>query len=91
MRTRLVLLTVVCVLLLGVGIVAQAQDVPEVTLTAWSHDQLYLDFFAARLPAFQELHPEVKIIFNGVFDLASADQRPECDCGRRVAAGYARH
>ncbi|MFN8447803.1 MAG: extracellular solute-binding protein [Anaerolineae bacterium] len=68
MRTRLALLTLVFLLSLGLGIVAQAQDVPEVTLTAWTADQLYLDYFSQRLPDFQALHPEVKITFNPVFD-----------------------
>jgi ABC-type glycerol-3-phosphate transport system substrate-binding protein len=63
---QLVGLTLVCLVLLSLGATVSAQE--EVTITAWTHDQLYLDFFQQRLPDFQAMHPEVNITFEGVFD-----------------------
>jgi ABC-type glycerol-3-phosphate transport system substrate-binding protein len=69
-RFKLVALLVFCFWLTAIGI-AQAQDVQDVTLTAWTHDQLYLDYFQARLPEFQALHPEINLTLNAVFDSAA--------------------
>ncbi|HLU10072.1 MAG TPA: extracellular solute-binding protein [Oceanobacillus sp.] len=66
---RLVILLALCLGALSVSTVVHAQE--EVTLTAWTHDQLYLDYFMERLPAFQELHPEVTITLEGVYDSAA--------------------
>jgi ABC-type glycerol-3-phosphate transport system substrate-binding protein len=62
---------VVCVWILAIGVATQAQDVPNVTLTAWTHDQLYIDYFESRLPEFQALHPEVNITFEPTIDSAA--------------------
>jgi len=52
----------------GFGIVTHAQDVKEVTLTAWTADQNYITYFEQRLPDFQALHPELKITFEPTVD-----------------------
>jgi ABC-type glycerol-3-phosphate transport system substrate-binding protein len=65
-KLKLAVLIVACMALLGISTVIHAQE--EVTLTAWTHDQLYLDYFAERLPEFQALHPEVNIVWDPVFD-----------------------
>jgi arabinosaccharide transport system substrate-binding protein len=66
---RLLMLLALCLGVLSIGTLIHAQE--EVTITAWTHDQLYLDYFMERLPAFQELHPEVTINFEGVYDSAA--------------------
>jgi len=76
---------VLCVALLGLNTVVVAQD--EVTLTAWTHDQLYIDYFTARLPEFQALHPEITINFeptvdsqapqNALNSIAAGEQGPD--------------
>lgn len=47
----------------------QAAAQQEVTFTAWSHDQLYFDYFNSRIPEWEALHPEIK--FNYDFQLLS--------------------
>src|SRR5262245_39015262 len=69
-RIHLVTLLLLCFVLLSAGLIAHAQTT-DVTLTAWTHDQLYLNFFEQRLPDFQALHPELNITFEGVFDSAA--------------------
>lgn len=67
-RFKLTALLVFCFWLTAIGVAVQAQDVQDVTLTAWTHDQLYLDYFNARLPEFQALHPELNITLESVYD-----------------------
>lgn len=67
-RFKLLTILVFCFWLTAVGMATQAQDVQDVTLTAWTHDQLYLDYFQARLPEFQALHPELNITLEAVYD-----------------------
>jgi ABC-type glycerol-3-phosphate transport system substrate-binding protein len=67
-RFKLLTILVFCFWLTAVGVATQAQDVQDVTLTAWTHDQLYLDYFQARLPEFQALHPELNITLEAVYD-----------------------
>jgi len=69
-KPKLILLLVFCLVLTGFGVVTHAQD--EVTLTAWTADQLYIDYFQQRLPDFQELHPELKINFEPTIDSSAA-------------------
>jgi len=65
-KSKFAVLLVVCLMMLGLSTVVHAQT--EVTLTAWTHDQLYLDYFQSRLPDFQALHPDLKITLDGTFD-----------------------
>ena len=48
--------------ILGLGAWGNAQQ--EVTLSAWTHDQLYLDFFNSRLPEWEAMHPDVKFTYD---------------------------
>jgi ABC-type glycerol-3-phosphate transport system substrate-binding protein len=68
-KVSLVSLILVCTILLGVSVVVRAQE--DVTLTAWTHDQLYIDYFEARLPEFQALHPELNLTFEPTIDSAA--------------------
>jgi ABC-type glycerol-3-phosphate transport system substrate-binding protein len=61
-KYQLVLLAILCVALLGMGIVTSAQS--EVTLTAWTHDQLYLDYFNSRLEEWEALHPDITFTYD---------------------------
>jgi ABC-type glycerol-3-phosphate transport system substrate-binding protein len=65
-KFKITVLMTLCLALMGISTAVHAQT--EVTLTAWTADQLYLDYFNSRLPDFQALHPELKITFNGVAD-----------------------
>lgn len=55
-------LLLVCLLLIGLGTAVHAQT--EVTLTAWTHDQLYLDYFTSRLPEWEALHPDISFTYD---------------------------
>ncbi|MCY4538041.1 MAG: extracellular solute-binding protein [Chloroflexi bacterium] len=66
---------------------AAAQDASEVTLTMWTHDGLYVQFFNARAEEWQERYPDIDFTFEfevvpGVFDrvlgnLAAGEQIPD--------------
>lgn len=58
-----ILLLALCLLSIGFGGVVQAQNT-EVTLTAWTHDQLYLDFFNSRLADWEALHPDITFTYD---------------------------
>lgn len=51
-----------CMSLFSIGFTAQAQE--SVTLTAWSTDQRYLDYFNSRLPEWEALHPNTRFTYN---------------------------
>jgi len=70
-KSKFAVLLVLCMLMIGVNVVSYAQE--EVTLTAWTHDQLYIDYFESRLAEFQALHPEIKLTFEPTID-SSAPQ-----------------
>ena len=85
------LLTIVTVLfvsaLLLAALPAAAQDASEVTLTMWTHDGLYVQFFSARAEEWKERHPDVNFTFEfevvpSVFDkvlgnLAAGEEIPD--------------
>lgn len=52
--------------------VAQAQQT-EVTLTARTHDQLYIDYFTTRQAEFDAMHPDLKITYDFQVDSQVAD------------------
>lgn len=60
--TRLFILILACLALLGVATTVSAQK--EVTLTAWTHDQLYIDFFLSRTAEWEALHPDIKFTYD---------------------------
>jgi ABC-type glycerol-3-phosphate transport system substrate-binding protein len=68
-KFKLSVLLALCLALIGMSVAVQAQE--EVTLTAWTHDQLYIDYFEARMPEFQAMHPEIKINFEPTVDSAA--------------------
>jgi len=62
-RYKLVLLLALLLVTVMMGTVAQAQQT-EVKLTAWTHDQLYLDYFNSRLPEWEAAHPDIKFTYD---------------------------
>ncbi len=62
-KLKLTLLLALCLAVLAVGTVAQAQQ-KEITLTARTHDHLYLDYFTSRTAEFDALHPDLKITYD---------------------------
>lgn len=65
-KLLVILLLIVCFSMLSVSFVVHAQT--EVKLTAWTHDQLYIDYFNSRLDEFQALHPDIKLTFEPTVD-----------------------
>lgn len=49
-------------LLFGSSVYVRAQE--EVTLSAWTHDRLYLDYFEARLSEWEAQHPEITFSYD---------------------------
>ena len=47
----------------GAALPAAAQDAGEVTLTMWTHDGLYVQFFNARAEEWQERYPDIDFTF----------------------------
>src|SRR6185436_212369 len=62
-RYKLVLLLALLLVTVMMGTVAQARQT-EVKLTAWTHDQLYLDYFNSRLPEWEAAHPDMKFTYD---------------------------
>ena len=87
MRRLLTIVTVLmaCALLLA-ALPAAAQDASEVTLTMWTHDGLYVQFFNARAEEWQDRYPDIDFTFEfevvpSVFDkvlgnLAAGEEIP---------------
>ncbi len=85
-RIKLVMLVLVCLSMVIFGTVAQARQ-KEVTLTARTHDQLYLDYFKSREPDWEAAHPDIKFTYDFQVDpqvaqntlntLASGGQPPD--------------
>jgi ABC-type glycerol-3-phosphate transport system substrate-binding protein len=61
-KLKLFVLIVVCLAFLGIGTFAHAQE--EVTLSAWTHDQLYIDYFNSRLEEWEALHPDITFTYD---------------------------
>ena len=71
----------------GAALPAAAQDAGEVTLTMWTHDGLYVQFFNARAEEWQERYPDIDFTFEfevvpSVFDrvvgnLAAGEEIPD--------------
>src|SRR5690242_17779282 len=62
-KLKFAVLLVLSMTLLGISTVVHAQA-KEVTLTARTHDQLYLDYFNSRTAEFDKLHPDLKITYD---------------------------
>src|ERR1700742_2152670 len=85
-RIKLVMLVLVCLSMVIFGTVAQARQT-EVTLTARTHDQLYLDYFKSRIPEWEAAHPDIKFTYDFQVDpqvaqnvlnqLAAGEQIPD--------------
>ena len=63
MRKRFAIVMALLALALFGAAVTGAQDASEVTLTLWTHDGLYVQFFSARAEEWQERHPDVNFTF----------------------------
>ncbi|HEX2622699.1 MAG TPA: ABC transporter substrate-binding protein [Phototrophicaceae bacterium] len=61
-KFKMVVLLTLCLSLFGISAAVQAQT--EVTLSARTHDQLYLDYFNSRTAEFDALHPDLKITYD---------------------------
>ena len=69
----IVTLLMACAMLWAVALPAAAQDAGEVTLTMWTDDGLYVQFFGARAEEWKERYPDIDFTFEfelvpGVFD-----------------------
>ncbi len=69
----IVTLLMACAMLWAVALPAAAQDASEVTLTMWTDDGLYVQFFGARAEEWKERYPDIDFTFEfelvpGVFD-----------------------
>ncbi len=71
-KFRLVLVVMLCLLLAVFSTIAQAQTT-DVTLTARTHDQLYIDYFTSREADFSALHPDLNITYDFQVDSSVAD------------------
>ena len=86
MIKRIILLAAVFVLAVA-GMTATAQDASEVTMTMWTHDGLYVQFFSARAEEWKERYPDIDFTFDfqvvpSVFDvvltnLAAGEEVPD--------------
>ncbi|MEP6986358.1 MAG: hypothetical protein ABI970_12215, partial [Chloroflexota bacterium] len=70
-KFKLAVLIVLSLTLMGISTVVHAQA-KEVTLTARTHDQLYLDYFNSRTADFDKAHPDLKITYDFQVDSAVA-------------------
>ena len=61
-KLYLVLVMIFCLGALGFGTAAFAQE--EVTLSAWTHDQLYIDYFNSRLEEWEAMHPDISFSYD---------------------------
>lgn len=61
-KTTLLVLMAVCTLVLGFGLVSAQEE--QVTLSAWTHDELYLNYFTSRLPEWEAMHPEISFEYD---------------------------
>jgi ABC-type glycerol-3-phosphate transport system substrate-binding protein len=61
-KLTLLTLLLICALTLGFGAIVQAQE--EVTLSAWTHDQLYIDYFNSRLDEWEAMHPDISFEYD---------------------------
>jgi ABC-type glycerol-3-phosphate transport system substrate-binding protein len=61
-KFALVALLVVVLVVPGFGTMAHAQK--QVTLSAWTHDQLYLDYFNSRLSEWEAANPDISFTYD---------------------------
>jgi arabinosaccharide transport system substrate-binding protein len=62
MIKRFFILILACLALFGVSATVSAQT--EVTLSAWTHDALYIEFFNSRLAEWEAMHPDIKFTYD---------------------------
>lgn len=65
-KVKLLTLIVVCLMMVGLSPAVHAQTQKEVKLTAWTADQLYVDYFKTRTAEFEKTHPEIKFTWDWV-------------------------
>ena len=81
-KVKLLTLIVVCLMIVGLIPAVHAQTAKEVKITAWTADQLYIDYFKTRTAEFEKLHPEIKF----TWDWVSKPNAP-ADALQALAAG----
>ena len=62
-KTRFFSLMAACLGLLGLGVMSVGAQT-EVNLSAWTHDQLYLDYFNSRLEEWEALHQDTTFTYD---------------------------
>ncbi|MCA0454819.1 MAG: extracellular solute-binding protein [Chloroflexi bacterium] len=85
-KIKLTALILAVLTMISFGTIANAQQT-EVTLTARTHDQLYIDYFNSRTAEFDAAHPDLKITYDFQVDsqvgqnvlnqLAAGEQIPD--------------
>ena len=63
MKTRLLIL-ITLALVIFVSSFAGAQEKRDVTLSLWTHDGLYVEFFTNRQEEFAAMHPDINFTFD---------------------------
>src|SRR5689334_8386693 len=62
-RARFFGFVALCLGLLSFGVLTAGAQT-EVNLSAWTHDQLYLDYFNSRLEEWEALHPDTTFTYD---------------------------
>jgi len=62
MKNKILVLFLACVAVFAMAVTSSAQE--EVTLSVWTHDQLYIDYFESRIPEWEELHPDINFTYD---------------------------
>src|SRR5579859_6001489 len=81
-KFQLAILLVVCVAMLGLTLPTPSRAATAVTITGWTHDQLYVNYFKTRTAEFEKLHPDIQFTWNWVVKPAAWD-----DALKAIAAG----
>ncbi len=63
---KVVALLVLCVALLGVNGLTPARAQKEIKISAWTHDQLYIDYFKTRTAEWEKAHSDLKVTWDWV-------------------------
>lgn len=83
-KFQLAVLLVLCVALLGLTLPTPSHAATAVTITGWTHDQLYVNYFKTRTAEFEKMHPDIQFTWNWVVKPNAWD-----DALKAIAAGEA--
>jgi arabinosaccharide transport system substrate-binding protein len=65
-KVNLIILLIVCLSIVGLNPTLHVRAQKEVTFTAWTHDQLYIDYFKTRTAEWEAAHPDLKVTWDFV-------------------------